>query len=74
MFSDVVMLFTGQWSHERSRRNILSNKMIEPYYINYGELDIVKNKIDKIIPKIKKIIIQLQSRDIITFLNSKYIS
>ncbi|KAF2598030.1 hypothetical protein F2Q68_00010293 [Brassica cretica] len=30
--------------------------LIEPYYINYGELNIVKNKIDKIIPKIKKMI------------------
>ena len=43
------------------------------YYINYGELNIVKNKIDKLIPKIKKMMIQLQRRDIISFLNSKYV-
>ena len=29
-------------------------EVIEPYYINYRELNIVKNKIDKIISKIKK--------------------
>ena len=27
---------------------------MKPYYINYGELNIVKNKNDKIISKIKK--------------------
>ena len=48
--------------------------LIGPYYINYGELNIVKNKIDKIISKIKKKMIQLHSRDIIYFLNSKYVS
>ena len=35
------------------------NMLMEPYYINYGELNIVKNKFDKIIPKIKKKMIQL---------------
>ena len=48
-------------------------KLMGPYYINYGELNIVKNKIDKSIPKIKKRMIQLQRRDIISFLNSKYV-
>ena len=46
--------------------------MIELYYINYGELTIIKNKNDKIIPKIKKMMIQSQSQDIIVFLNFKY--
>ena len=34
-------------------------RLIGPYYINYGKLNIVKNKIDKIIPKINKMMIQL---------------
>ncbi|WZZ46332.1 hypothetical protein YC2023_042591 [Brassica napus] len=35
--------------------------------------DIVNNKFDKITPKIKKKMIQLQRRDIISFFNSKYV-
>ena len=34
--------------------NSFWRRLIEPYYINYGELNIVKNKIDKIIPTIEK--------------------
>ena len=74
---------THKWTEEKKRgirRKMMKMgrrerrwRRIEPYYINYGELTIVKNKTDKIIPKIKKMMIQLQSRDIISFLNSKYI-
>ena len=48
--------------------------LMELYYINYGELNIVKNKFDKIILKIKKMMIQLQMQYIISILNSKYVS
>ena len=72
-------LTTNYNTHTKSQRSVhimLTNhkqKMMGPYYINYGELNIVKNKIDKSIPKIKKKMIQLQRRDIISFFNSKYV-
>ena len=69
------MVFGAQRKKKKTKWSSVQDllKVIRPYYINYGELNIVKNKIDKSIPKIKKRMIQLQRRDIISFLNSKYV-